>query len=931
MTSSPPEEAPEFRGKTLSPVSPKPVHLPSPSTIPVLENQMDPVFNDTATHMGGPAVAALPPFDSTAIPTSYTATMLPSPHMDASQANGVEGGGSAANGGKLQNTNGAMTDDKQTAVPSIQDHQSFEQISGFESSETAVPNQTASQSMTNASYPPTSSQSIVSHALPPNSVAERSQPSSATISQGAETSGVNYQAFLDNLVASSTPVGAAASGADAAAAFSNISATTNSQPPPPGTVKSPISAAPASANLPPRPPPQEQPSLPPTYDLRTFHPHSQNASLPASYPSQPANAFRPPGMYPPPNLTAGAPGASGLPPPPVPSFQHQAPPPPGHQQSPTTSGYRQRDSFDAGRDSRSHDEDTPWGPDVQKKYDDFLENERRYVSEGQWDRFPANSRLFIGGETLSDIRKLRSDGLAGNLPTEKVTKRDLFHVFHKHGTLAQISLKQAYGFVQFLDAEACYRALQAEQNQYVRGRKMHLEISKPQRSQKNQGGGGGGGRRSRSPDYGRASNVPAGTDRYVSGGRPASPRDRDRNRRRNRDDYRPGRSPSPRGYRDRRGGRGGRSPDRGDRYDGRRRSRSRSPYREDFKSPRSGTFEEDDLPFPRRDPRNVPDVQILILDNLDQGFVAWVEKAFRDRQIRVDSLHLHPRFSENAVVRRQMIEGVQAVIRLTRASQASGKIPLQVFDRSGGASNISWNEYQDLDPPVCAELVLRAKQTNPAPPTPTQQQPSYYPGGASANTAFPPSISQPQYGLAPTPQQQQPAAIPPAAQNPAQQQPNLQNIIAQLDPTGLQKLLAGMNQQPQQQQQSPQTPQMPPHHHPQHHHQQQHQQQHQQPPLSADLMKMLGGLQAPPPSHSQQPTPAQQQRPGGFGPPPSMGMSPTQQAPQNQYAHLMNMLGGSGAGGAGPGQGPTPGQQQQGGPMGPDVKDLMAQLTKYKR
>lgn len=61
---------------------------------------------------------------------------------------------------------------------------------------------------------------------------------------------------------------------------------------------------------------------------------------------------------------------------------------------------------------------------------------------------------------------------SGNLPTEKVTKRDIFHRFYRHGRLAQISIKQAYGFVQFLDAESCHRALQAEQGQTVRGRKM---------------------------------------------------------------------------------------------------------------------------------------------------------------------------------------------------------------------------------------------------------------------------------------------------------------------------------------------------------------------------------------------------------------------------------------------------------------------------
>jgi hypothetical protein len=60
----------------------------------------------------------------------------------------------------------------------------------------------------------------------------------------------------------------------------------------------------------------------------------------------------------------------------------------------------------------------------------------------------------------------------GNLPTEKVTKRDIFHRFYRHGKLAQISIKQAYGFVQFLDSESCRRALDTEQGQAVRGRKM---------------------------------------------------------------------------------------------------------------------------------------------------------------------------------------------------------------------------------------------------------------------------------------------------------------------------------------------------------------------------------------------------------------------------------------------------------------------------
>jgi len=58
------------------------------------------------------------------------------------------------------------------------------------------------------------------------------------------------------------------------------------------------------------------------------------------------------------------------------------------------------------------------------------------------------------------------------LPSEKVTKPDIFRVFHKHGKLAQISIKQAYGFAQYYAAEACARALEVEQAVAIRGRKI---------------------------------------------------------------------------------------------------------------------------------------------------------------------------------------------------------------------------------------------------------------------------------------------------------------------------------------------------------------------------------------------------------------------------------------------------------------------------
>ena len=72
---------------------------------------------------------------------------------------------------------------------------------------------------------------------------------------------------------------------------------------------------------------------------------------------------------------------------------------------------------------------------------------------------------------------------------------------------------------------------------------------------------------------------------------------------------------------------------------------------------------------------------------IGRAFVAYVEKAFRDRGLRVAVLMI-PNVPIQAVVRRQILEGVQAVVKLYRASRMTGKIPVQVFDRSLGGNNV---------------------------------------------------------------------------------------------------------------------------------------------------------------------------------------------------------------------------------------------------
>ncbi|KAH8819661.1 hypothetical protein F5884DRAFT_662001 [Xylogone sp. PMI_703] len=691
----------------------------------------------------------------------------------------------------------------------------------------------------------------------PTSIPTETVPSDAVKAEQDLTGGIDIQQLLDNITASA---------GNNASANATKSPSANVSLPQTGSTL----LAPPHASLPPRPQPLPQQPPRTTYpsqdDLQNYFAGASN------FPQPQAGSYGPPGVNPP-IVAPGAPGtftagASGLPPPPSASFQPPLTIPGTNQTISTPYPQVQRlTSQDYPARSIEHPDerdeaDRPWGPAVQKLYDEFLADERHYVTEGAWDKFPVGSRLFIG-----------------NLPTEKVTKRDLFHVFYKYGRLAQISLKQAYGFVQFHDANACYTALDREQGQEVRGRKMHLEISKPQKNNRNSQNNATQ-RRSRSPEYGRAGNADRG--RHGQGGGRGSdrqnarsvPSDRDEFGRtvRARDDYRPGRSPSPsRGYR----GRDDYASHGRDYYDGRdrRRSRSRSPYgrrengryRDRSLSPRAREANADaDLQIPRRDARDVPDVQIILMQELDRGFVSWVEGEFRTRGVKSETMFLSPRLPLEAVIRRQILEGVHAVSQLDMRSQNSSKVPLQVFDRQGGANNVRFDEYRDLDPRIAAELVIRAKQTQPQ---------------------IPASYSQPQYATNQPYQPPPPAA--PAAPAPAPAA-NLAALVGQLDNNTLQRLLSSLNTIPPQQ--APQAPNVAPSSTP-----------------SIDLANLLGGLkpQQPPP----QVYPPQQSQPDPYA---SLASNPA----------LASLLGGAAA----PQQAqPQPQQSAQ------QVQNIMAQLAKFRQ
>lgn len=442
MTSSPPPEVSYYRGKTLTPESPRPVHLPEPSNIPVLQNQIDPFFNQMSTHMESGTSPQAKAATNGEFQNGYSGARSTSPSTFKTVEDGVGNGTSTNWSAGDSNVDYAMSldfddgeDDQEslTAVPNQLSSNYAVAVSPMVPSESlAAPTQTQRTIESHGplddpsefllSVPPDSYTTLPDAATSPfvlnDNAGATTAPDTSRLDTGTQSladaglaadvnnGGVNYQTLLDNL----SPSTATAPISDGITAATTASPSAISNIPRPGSAKSPILGLPIPAGLPPRPPPQEKPAIHPNYtpgdDIRSYHQlHTQNSTAPPTYASPASNSYRPSHGFPNPAI-AGAPGTAaapgGLPPPPLATFQQ--PPPPGvsqPQQSPSVQTFRNRESHGrkASRSVASADGDEdeePWGPDIQKKYDNFLSDERVYVTEGLWDRFPPNSRLFIG-------------------------------------------------------------------------------------------------------------------------------------------------------------------------------------------------------------------------------------------------------------------------------------------------------------------------------------------------------------------------------------------------------------------------------------------------------------------------------------------------------------------------------------------------------
>lgn len=168
-----------------------------------------------------------------------------------------------------------------------------------------------------------------------------------------------------------------------------------------------------------------------------------------------------------------------------------------------------------------------------------------------------------------------------------------------------------------------------------------------------------------------------------------------------------------------------------------------------------------------------------------------------ERGLKADVMYFNPRFSRDSVLQKLVVEGVHGVIELDLRSQTASRIPLQVFDRSAGSNNVRFDQYQDLDPKVAAELVLRTKQSHARPPQQPQQPayPTYPPNPYSQYPQQYPPAQAPPAGY---PYPQAPVAAPPAPTTLSVQ--DIAGMAGHVDNNTLQALLASLaaGQQPPQ-------------------------------------------------------------------------------------------------------------------------------------
>ncbi|CAJ0898334.1 3755_t:CDS:2 [Entrophospora sp. SA101] len=262
--------------------------------------------------------------------------------------------------------------------------------------------------------------------------------------------------------------------------------------------------------------------------------------------------------------------------------------------------------------------------------DQNFDREHHHKFHAEFQALPPGSRLFLG-----------------NLSTHSTSKRELYDIFSPYGEVFEISIKNSFGFIQYDNPESIKKAIEKENGRILHGLRLGKEYS-PTRGHHNQ----------------------THNDWHYN--------KEDHERRHSRDLYR-------------------------EEHHDQRASHRSKPYRvpnRDYlerkqscdNRSQSQDKTNDEFPLPRRQGNQVPECQIIALEEVDRSYLWQVENAFREATISVHTLHLSRKLQIQAVVRQMIVEGVHAVVFLERALVINGKVNMQIFERQRSQDNVKYDE-----------------------------------------------------------------------------------------------------------------------------------------------------------------------------------------------------------------------------------------------
>ncbi|CAJ0753430.1 18972_t:CDS:2 [Entrophospora sp. SA101] len=289
----------------------------------------------------------------------------------------------------------------------------------------------------------------------------------------------------------------------------------------------------------------------------------------------------------------------------------------------------------------------------------------RKLTDAEFQALPSGSRLFLG-----------------NLSTHSTSKKELYDVFSPYGEVFQISIKNSFGFIQYDNPERLEishgKPRHHSPNQDI-GTKPNFGRRHEKRWNQKSGNKNNWHNIKREYSPVRGHNTQTRSDRHYN---------KEDNERGNYHDQRTNNRSKP--YR---------IPNRD--YLERKQSRDNRPQSQDRTN--------DEFPLPRRQGNEVPECQIIALEEIDRNYLWQVEHAFKEANITVHTLHLSRKLQIQAVVRQMIVEGVRAVIFLERNLAINGRVNMQIFEHQRSQDNVKYDEYNNIKLGEAVGLLLRAR------------------------------------------------------------------------------------------------------------------------------------------------------------------------------------------------------------------------------